>query len=182
MIVFIFSRELNGRQFFPFGRTAQKATIVICQKPQSNDGRQFTAVGSLSEGGHLFAEEIMPTDSEMLWRAMYIASKMLIVCEESMRIAVFLAGTEFIPDTVAHEATKYLSYDYRTAHAARQDALSQTIPLDEIGVIADALNIELMEMSTTPQKVTNRSLRGQLAFLRHLSEQRTRPTSRRATA
>ena len=182
MLIFVFSRPLDGRQFFPFGRTAQKATIVICQNPDANDKNQLPLVGSLSEGGHLFAEEMSTTDSEKLWRAMYIASKMIIVSEESMRAAVFLAGNEPISDKIAHEAKKCLLYDYKTAQAVRNDAFSQAIPHDEIEVIASVLGLEVRRPSIHPKREMSRGLRSQLAFLKHLSEQRSNAPGNRVAA
>lgn len=130
MINVILSRPA-GRQFFPYGRTAQRSTAVICSKDDKPSGKHLFGVGCVSERSQLFFSEVPDANPELLLRALYCVGKVFTVNEESMEIAVQIAGGNVIDLAFSRKARKYLSCDY-TAESLREAAFAQVISRSDL--------------------------------------------------
>lgn len=127
-----------GRQFFPYGKTAQNSSAVICHKYDKRTGNHLLGVGCTTERGQIFFSEVAEANPEILWRAMFCASKVFTVNEASMKIAVYIAGGNPIDLAFLRKAKEYLSCDY-TAESLREASFRQVIPHSDLKKILKSI-------------------------------------------
>lgn len=169
-----------GRRLHTTGRSINEATAAICVM-QNDDESETRGVAVLYPNtDHMFFVEEFSRDAVLLWRSMYIASKMLYVCNDAVRLALLIAGDTPLESNLFANAGRYLSCDYPTVAALRENAAAQTIPHADLAKLSEmfARNAQVKHVYRGKKAVTTE--RVQLAFLAHLSDIRNKATPKHA--